>query len=85
MVLASVIGGLACSSCSNWKPIAKTVDQAAIILCDVFFSAQPQNQRLSPEDIEKAFCSTAEQVAPFLDSAKRAVNAGGAAREATGK
>lgn len=71
--------GLLLTSCSNWKPVAKTVDQAAIILCDVFFSNK--NMSISIDDIEKQFCSTAEQVAPFLDSAKKAAAAGGAARE----
>lgn len=85
LVLAVASGLLGGSGCASWKPVAKTVDQAALILCAVFFSAQPQNERLSPEDIEKAFCSTAEQVAPFLTAAKHAVNVGGAARESTGK
>jgi hypothetical protein len=56
----------------------KTIDQAALILCDTFFSAQ--RPALSFEDVEKAFCSTAEQIAPFLSSAKVAVERGGAVR-----
>jgi len=68
------------SSCANWKPIAKSVDQAAIILCDVFFSQQPQAVGLRPEEIEKAFCSSAEQIAPFLESANKAMGRAGAVR-----
>lgn len=68
------------SGCAGWKPVVKGIDQAAIILCDVFFSEQPNAKGLSPADVEKAFCSTAEQVAPFLDSAKKAAGRGGAIR-----
>ncbi len=71
---------LALGACASWQQAAKSVDQAALILCDVFFAGQPQSVGLSPEDIEKAFCSTAEQVAPFLSSAKIAAQRGGAVR-----
>ena len=56
----------------------KTIDQAAIILCDTFFSAQKPG--LSLKDVENAFCSTAEQIEPFLSSAKVAAQHGGAVR-----
>jgi len=56
----------------------KTIDQAAIILCDTFFSAQKPG--LSLKDVENAFCSTAEQIEPFLSSAKMAAQHGGAVR-----
>jgi hypothetical protein len=85
LVLAATLGLLGTVGCSNWKPVAKTVDQAALFLCDLFFSSQPQNASLSIDDIEKAFCATAEQVAPFLSAAHAAVVAGGKAREAEGK
>jgi hypothetical protein len=75
LVLGAALGLLGASGCSNWKPVAKTVDQAAIILCDIF--AAQSHASLSPEDIEKLFCSTAEQVAPFLASARQAVKTGG--------
>lgn len=71
---------LSMTGCAGWKPIVKDIDQAAIILCDVFFSEQPNAKGLSPADVEKAFCSTADQVAPFLDSAKKAAGRGGAIR-----
>lgn len=74
---------LSFTGCAGWKPVVKDIDQAAVILCDVFFSSQPSAKGLSPEDIEKAFCSTAEQVAPFLDSAKKAAGRGGAIRLGT--
>lgn len=73
--LALMLGG-----CVGWKPVVKDIDTAAVILCDIFFGQQPQSKGLSPADVEKAFCATAEQVAPFLDSAKRAVARGGAIR-----
>jgi len=71
---------LTLGACASLKPFVKSVDQAAIILCDVFFAQQPQAKGISPEDVEKAFCSTAEQVAPFLDSANRAMGRAGAVR-----
>lgn len=85
MIIGATLGlaaAFALTGCSNWKPFAKSVDQAAIILCDVFFSQQPQTVGLSPEEVEKAFCSTAEQVAPFLDSANKAMGRAGAIRMA---
>jgi hypothetical protein len=85
LVRGACLGLLACTGCAGWKPVAKTVDQAAVILCDIFESQQPANASLSIDDIEKAFCATAEQVAPFLDAAHAAVSAGGKAREAEGK
>jgi hypothetical protein len=56
----------------------KTIDQAAIILCDTFFSQQKPG--LSLEDVEKAFCSTADQIEPFLSSAKIAAQHAGEVR-----
>jgi hypothetical protein len=85
VVLAASLGLLGASGCASGQLVAKTIDQGAIILCDVFFAAQPANATLSVEDVEKAFCATAEQLAPFLDAAKAAVNTAGKAREASGK
>ena len=56
----------------------KTIDQAAILLCDTFFSEQKPG--VSLKDVENAFCSTADQIAPFLSSAKIAAERGGAVR-----
>jgi hypothetical protein len=75
-----LVAAFALAGCASWQQAAKSVDQAAIILCDVFFAKQPQAVGLSPADVEKAFCSTAEQVAPFLSSAKLAAEHGGAVR-----
>lgn len=69
-----------CCSCASWQSTAKTVDQAAVILCDVFFAQQPGASKLSPADVEKTFCSTAEQIAPFLESSKKAMGRAGAMR-----
>jgi len=79
LVLASLTCALACTGCAGWQATAKTIDQAAVILCDLFYSQQ--KPALNIDDIEKAFCSTAEQVAPFLAEAKRAEMRGGAVRE----
>ena len=66
------------ASCAAAQKEAKTIDNAAIILCDVFFSQQ--HPEMSVTDIEKAFCSAASDIAPFLDSAKAASRAAGLER-----
>ena len=53
----------------------KTIDQAAILICDAFF--REQKPALSVDDIEREFCSTADAVEPFLLAAKRAKDEGG--------
>lgn len=71
--------GLVLAGCAAFPVTPKTIDQAALILCSLFFSAkQPQ---LSPADVEKAFCSTAEDIAPFLSEAKRAAFRAGIMRQ----
>lgn len=57
----------------------KTIDQAAIILCDSFFREHPK-VGISPKEVEQALCSTADQLEPFLASAKMASEHGGAVR-----
>lgn len=79
-LLLAVCFAVHATACASVKPFVKDIDTASVILCDIFFSEQPQSVSLSPADVEKAFCSTAEQVAPFLDSAKKAVGRGGAIR-----
>jgi len=66
------------SGCALLKgPVTpKSIDTAAVILCDSFFSAQKPG--MSAEDIEKAFCSAARDIEPFLLAAKRAQEQGGA-------
>lgn len=66
------------TACAGFKPSPKTIDTAAVILCDTFFSKQKPG--LSLDDVEKAFCATAEQIQPFLSSAKVAAERGGAVR-----
>lgn len=65
-------------ACAAAQKDVKTIDNAAIILCDVFFSQQ--HPEMSVPDIEKAFCSAANDIAPFLESAKAASRAGGLER-----
>ncbi len=83
LVLVGIACALACPGCAGWQATAKTIDQAAVILCDLFYSQQ--KPALNIDDIEKAFCSTAEQVAPFLNAAKQAEMRGGAVRESERK
>lgn len=65
------------SGCALFRgPVTpKTIDQAAILICDAFF--KEQRPGMSLEDIEHAFCSTAEAVEPFLLAAKKAKQDGG--------
>jgi hypothetical protein len=62
-VLIASLGG-----CGVVTP--KTADQAALILCDLFY--KQQNPALSVDDVERGFCATADAVKPFLMAAKRA-------------
>ncbi len=77
--IASSIMLNALTGCAAARQEAKTIDNAAIILCDLFFAEQ--RPAMSVQDIEKAFCATATDIAPFLSSARVAVRAGGAARD----
>ena len=61
-------------------PVAKAVDQAAVLLCADFFSAK--HPGLSLHDVEAQFCSAAEDIAPFLAQAKAAEHRAGAQLEA---
>ncbi len=69
---------LTLSSCAAAQKEAKTIDNAAIILCDVFFTGQ--HPEMTPTEVEKIFCSAASDIAPFLESAKAASRAGGLER-----
>ncbi len=73
LLLACLLQGCA----SGLTP--KTIDQAAIILCDTFFREHPK-VGVSPKEVEQALCSTADQLEPFLKSAKSASERAGAVR-----
>ena len=57
-------------ACAAAMPIVKTVDQVAQALCDDFF--MKQNPTMSPHDVENAFCTAADDIAPFLTAAQAA-------------
>jgi hypothetical protein len=71
---------LAFTGCTSNTPITpKTIDNIAVELCQDFFSKQEKTAKLSLTDITDQLCKTAEQLQPFLDSA-RAAEAGAGAR-----
>lgn len=78
LVLVGCVTCLASAGCAGWQAEAKTIDHAAVILCDLFFAKQ--KPALNVHDVEQAFCSTAEQVAPFLAEARSAERRAGAHR-----
>jgi hypothetical protein len=57
------------SGCVAAKPILRTVADAAHVICGQYFS---EKQRLSFEDAAREFCSTEEQLRPFLEEILRA-------------
>lgn len=61
-----------------YQPQAKTIDNAAVILCDLYFAEK--NVGLSVEDVEKKLCSTAKDLQPFIGAAHEASLVGGKAR-----
>lgn len=72
---------LSLTSCTaSQLPTPKTIDNIAIELCQHFFSQQEKTAKLSLTDITEQLCKTAEQIAPFLDSAKAAEAGAGARR-----
>lgn len=75
MLLALVVGLTAVPSCASWKPAARTVDNAAEIVCSLFFS---ERQSISVEDAARAFCKTRDQIRPFLDEILAAKQRAGA-------
>ena len=54
----------ALTACASWKPIARTADGIAEALCAQFFS---EKQGLSFEDAARGFCSTRDQLEPWID------------------
>lgn len=79
LVLVGGVTLLAGPGCAGWQATAKTLDSVSVILCDLFY--KQSKPALSFDDVERAFCSTAEQVAPFLKAAKQAEIRGGAERQ----
>jgi hypothetical protein len=69
-----VVGIYACA----YQQEAKTVDRAAVLLCDMYFAEQ--NPGLSAVDVEKTLCTTAKDLQPFIGAAKDAALIGGKAR-----
>ena len=63
------------SSCAEFKPVAKTVNDVARDLCAIFYG---KKQGISVEDAAKAFCATEKQIAPFLDEVLSAEQRAGA-------
>jgi hypothetical protein len=75
IILCGVVSLCACAS----LPVTpKTVDQAAVILCDTFFAQQKPG--LSLKDVEADFCTAATDIAPFLAAANSAKENAGAIR-----
>lgn len=64
-----VFGGLLlllCTlSCSSWKPVARTTNDVARVLCGEFFG---QKQGIDVEEAAKKFCETRDDLAPWLDA-----------------
>lgn len=57
---------LACAlSCSSWKPVARTTNDVARVLCGEFFG---QKQGIDVEEAAKKFCETRDDLAPWLDA-----------------
>lgn len=79
-IFAGIALCVSLSGCAAALPAAKAADQAAVLLCDAFFA--DKNPTLSLHDVEAAFCSAAEDVAPFLAEAKAAEARAGAELEA---
>ncbi len=79
LVLLFIVGLCLSQNACTSGLTPRTIDQAAIILCDTFFREHPK-VGISPNDVEQALCSTADQIEPFLASAKSASERGGAVR-----
>jgi hypothetical protein len=68
------------TGCASWKTVVKTADTAAELACAEFFGAK---QKLSIEAAAKAFCSTREDLEPWIEAvlaAKREAGPKAAAR-----
>lgn len=64
------------SSCSNWKPAARTVNDVARDLCSMFFA---ESQGISIEQAAETACKTREQLDPWLREILAAKQTAGAA------
>lgn len=51
--------------CSSWKPVARTGNDVARVLCGEFFG---EKQGISFEDAAKKFCETRDDLAPWIDA-----------------
>lgn len=61
-----VLAVLTTTGCASLKPVVKTVFDIATEACVAAFAkAKPA---MSPTDIAKAFCTTAEDIQPFVDA-----------------
>ncbi len=65
LVLCLALPLLLLSSCSSWKPVARTGNDVARVLCGEFFG---EKQKISVEDAAKKFCETRADLAPWLDA-----------------
>jgi len=61
-------------SCAGWKPVARTADGIAEALCGQFFG---EKQGISIEDAARQFCTTQDDLRPWIDSVLAAKRDGG--------
>lgn len=66
--------------CAELEPAVKTLDQIAVDLCVDYYSTAKVG--LSTADVLKDFCTTAEQIQPFLAAASAAEKQAAAVRGA---
>jgi hypothetical protein len=67
-------------SCAGWKPVVRTTNDVARVLCGEFFG---QKQGIDFEQAAKKFCETREDLAPWIEAlvaAKREAEPKAAAR-----
>ena len=53
------------SGCASWKPVARTTNDVARVLCGEFFG---EKQGLSVEEAAKKFCETRDDLEPWIDA-----------------
>lgn len=63
------------SSCSSFKSVARTADDAASILCELFAAENKEAVGMSPEQ----WCALHDNLQPFIDQVLAAKQAAGAA------
>jgi len=63
-----LIVSLSVSSCAGFKNVVRNINDAAVVLCNLFAAEQSEKslQGLSPKD----FCAIPENIAPFLRQAQ---------------